>query len=147
MRHIPDSRHARKLESEVFDSERLGQTEDEHEAASAHLRGTLILCLSEPLTIKHLRLQLTGMSHIPDSRHARKLESEVFDSERLGQTEDESAPQMGTSAGHSHPLFVRAAHYQTPPTPAYGHVASLVCVAGGFMFTAAEDDIFIIQPG
>jgi dihydroxyacid dehydratase/phosphogluconate dehydratase len=54
------------------------------------------------------------MRHIPDSRHARKLESEVFDSERLGQTEDESAPQMGT---------------------------------GGFMFTAAEDDIFIIQPG
>ncbi|KAJ5435089.1 Immunoglobulin E-set [Penicillium cf. griseofulvum] len=43
----------------------------EHEAASAHLRGTLILCLSEPLTIKHLRLQLTGMSrvcwHLPSS--------------------------------------------------------------------------------
>ncbi|KAJ5129605.1 Immunoglobulin E-set [Penicillium bovifimosum] len=36
----------------------------EHEAASAHLRGTLILCLSEPLTIKHLRLHLTGMSRI-----------------------------------------------------------------------------------
>ncbi|CAG8947067.1 unnamed protein product [Penicillium salamii] len=36
----------------------------EHEAASAHLRGTLILCLSEPLTIKHLRLQLTGMSRV-----------------------------------------------------------------------------------
>lgn len=36
----------------------------EHEAASAHLRGTLILCLSEPLTIKHIRLQLTGMSRV-----------------------------------------------------------------------------------
>jgi hypothetical protein len=36
----------------------------EHEAASAHLRGTLILCLSEPLTIKHLRLELTGMSRV-----------------------------------------------------------------------------------
>ncbi|KAJ6151891.1 Arrestin-like N-terminal [Penicillium chrysogenum] len=46
----------------------------EHEAASAHLRGTLILCLSEPLTIKHLRLQLTGMSrvcwHLPSSAAA-----------------------------------------------------------------------------
>ncbi|QQK42501.1 HECT-type ubiquitin ligase-interacting protein creD [Penicillium digitatum] len=46
----------------------------EHEAASAHLRGTLILCLSEPLTIKHIRLQLTGMSrvcwHLPSSAAA-----------------------------------------------------------------------------
>ncbi|KAJ5956060.1 hypothetical protein N7501_010339 [Penicillium viridicatum] len=46
----------------------------EHEAASAHLRGTLILCLSEPLTIKHIRLQLTGMSrvcwHLPSSASA-----------------------------------------------------------------------------
>ncbi|KAJ5959554.1 Immunoglobulin E-set [Penicillium vulpinum] len=46
----------------------------EHEAASAHLRGTLVLCLSEPLTIKHIRLQLTGMSrvcwHIPSSAAA-----------------------------------------------------------------------------
>jgi hypothetical protein len=54
------------------------------------------------------------MRHLPDSRHARKLESEVFNGERLGQTEDESAPQMRT---------------------------------GGFMFTAAEHDIFIVQPG
>uniref|UniRef100_A0A093VT96 Carbon catabolite repressor D n=1 Tax=Talaromyces marneffei PM1 TaxID=1077442 RepID=A0A093VT96_TALMA len=36
----------------------------EHEAASAHLRGTLVLCLSEPLTIKHIKLSLTGMSRI-----------------------------------------------------------------------------------
>ncbi|EPS33965.1 putative HECT-type ubiquitin ligase-interacting protein creD [Penicillium oxalicum] len=43
----------------------------EHEAASAHLKGTLVLCLSEPLTIKHIRLHLTGMSrvcwHIPST--------------------------------------------------------------------------------
>lgn len=46
----------------------------EHEAASAHLRGTLVLCLSEPLTIKHLKLSLTGMSricwHLPASATA-----------------------------------------------------------------------------
>ncbi|OOQ84251.1 putative HECT-type ubiquitin ligase-interacting protein creD [Penicillium brasilianum] len=46
----------------------------EHEAASAHLKGTLVLCLSEPLTIKHIRLQLTGMSrvcwHLPSSSTA-----------------------------------------------------------------------------
>ncbi|OKL56332.1 putative HECT-type ubiquitin ligase-interacting protein creD [Talaromyces atroroseus] len=46
----------------------------EHEAASAHLRGTLVLCLSEPLTIKHLKLTLTGMSrvcwHLPASATA-----------------------------------------------------------------------------
>ncbi|KAL2012256.1 hypothetical protein VTN00DRAFT_4974 [Thermoascus crustaceus] len=37
---------------------------NEHEAASAHLRGTVVLCLSEPLTIKHLKLHLTGMSRV-----------------------------------------------------------------------------------
>ncbi|KAJ5089910.1 HECT-type ubiquitin ligase-interacting protein creD [Penicillium argentinense] len=46
----------------------------EHEAASAHLKGTLVLCLSEPLAIKHIRLQLTGMSrvcwHLPSSSTA-----------------------------------------------------------------------------
>ncbi|CAL5868692.1 uncharacterized protein PFLUO_LOCUS2919 [Penicillium psychrofluorescens] len=46
----------------------------EDEAASAHLKGTLVLCLSEPLTIKHLRLQLTGMSrvcwHLPSTSNA-----------------------------------------------------------------------------
>lgn len=36
------------------------------------------------------------MRHIPNAGHARKLESDVFDGERLGQTEDQSAPQMGT---------------------------------------------------
>lgn len=36
----------------------------EHEAASAHLKGTLVLCLSEPLAIKHIRLELTGMSRV-----------------------------------------------------------------------------------
>ncbi|EEP76328.1 CreD protein [Uncinocarpus reesii 1704] len=34
------------------------------EAASAHLKGTLVLCLSEPLTIKYLRLQLVGVCRI-----------------------------------------------------------------------------------
>lgn len=37
---------------------------NEQEAASAHLKGTLVLCLSEPLSIKHIRLQLTGMSRV-----------------------------------------------------------------------------------
>ncbi|KAJ6127150.1 HECT-type ubiquitin ligase-interacting protein creD [Penicillium sp. IBT 18751x] len=47
---------------------------NEHEAASAHLKGTVLLCLSEPLAIKHIRLQLTGMSrvcwHLPSSSSA-----------------------------------------------------------------------------
>ncbi|KAI2359195.1 hypothetical protein LOY91_006852 [Ophidiomyces ophidiicola] len=34
------------------------------EAASAHLKGTLVLCLSEPFTIKHLKLRLVGVSRI-----------------------------------------------------------------------------------
>lgn len=34
------------------------------EAASAHLKGTLVLCLSEPISIKHLKLHLRGMSRI-----------------------------------------------------------------------------------
>ncbi|KAI5309175.1 hypothetical protein KEM55_003877 [Ascosphaera atra] len=37
---------------------------NDQEAASAHLQGTLVLCLNEPLTIKHLRLSLTGMSRV-----------------------------------------------------------------------------------
>ncbi|KAL1969992.1 hypothetical protein VTN77DRAFT_6397 [Rasamsonia byssochlamydoides] len=49
---------------------------NEHEAASAHLRGTLVLCLSEALTIKHLKLTLTGMSrvclHLPTSSGASR---------------------------------------------------------------------------
>jgi hypothetical protein len=28
------------------------------------LKGTLLLCLSEPLAVKHIRLQLTGMSRV-----------------------------------------------------------------------------------
>lgn len=36
----------------------------EQEAASAHLSGKLILCLSEPLSIKHIRLHLTGISRV-----------------------------------------------------------------------------------
>lgn len=36
----------------------------EDEAASAHLCGTVVLCITEPLTIKHLKLHLTGMSRI-----------------------------------------------------------------------------------
>ncbi|WEW58188.1 hypothetical protein PRK78_003656 [Emydomyces testavorans] len=34
------------------------------EAASAHLKGTLVLCLSEPLTVKYVKLQLVGISRI-----------------------------------------------------------------------------------
>lgn len=34
------------------------------EAASAHLKGTVVLCLSEPLTIKHLKLQLIGIARV-----------------------------------------------------------------------------------
>ena len=36
----------------------------EEEAASAHLKGTVVLCLSEPLAIKHVKLNLTGMSRV-----------------------------------------------------------------------------------
>lgn len=36
----------------------------EEEAASAHLKGTLVLCLTEPISIKHLKLRLTGMSRV-----------------------------------------------------------------------------------
>ncbi|KAL2789093.1 hypothetical protein BJX66DRAFT_239754 [Aspergillus keveii] len=43
----------------------------EQEAASAHLSGKLILCLSEPISHKHIRLHLTGISrvcwHLPSS--------------------------------------------------------------------------------
>ncbi|KAL2826118.1 hypothetical protein BDW59DRAFT_67622 [Aspergillus cavernicola] len=43
----------------------------EQEAASAHLSGKLILCLSEPISMKHIRLHLTGISrvcwHLPSS--------------------------------------------------------------------------------
>lgn len=37
---------------------------NEEEAASAHLRGKLVLCLTDPLTIKHIKLSLTGASKI-----------------------------------------------------------------------------------
>jgi hypothetical protein len=36
----------------------------EHEASSAHLRGKLILCLSEPLRVQGITLRLTGVSKI-----------------------------------------------------------------------------------
>ncbi|OJJ30450.1 hypothetical protein ASPWEDRAFT_46034 [Aspergillus wentii DTO 134E9] len=36
----------------------------EHEASSAHLSGKLLLCLSEPLSMKHIRLHLTGISRV-----------------------------------------------------------------------------------
>ncbi|KAL5335857.1 hypothetical protein BJX70DRAFT_374070 [Aspergillus crustosus] len=46
----------------------------EQEAASAHLSGKLILCLSEPISHKHIRLHLTGISrvcwHLPSSSAA-----------------------------------------------------------------------------
>jgi arrestin-related trafficking adapter 4/5/7 len=37
---------------------------NEEEAASALLRGKLVLCLAEPLTVKHIRLTLTGVSKV-----------------------------------------------------------------------------------
>src|SRR5271170_771878 len=37
---------------------------NEHESASAHLTGTLVFCVTEPLTIKHVRLTLSGISRI-----------------------------------------------------------------------------------
>ncbi|KAI5289172.1 hypothetical protein KEM54_004292 [Ascosphaera aggregata] len=53
---------------------------NEQEAASAHLAGTLVLCLNEPLTIKHIKLSLIGMSRVswhssapgPGSRRASR---------------------------------------------------------------------------
>lgn len=36
----------------------------EDEAASALLKGNVVLCLSEPLTIKNIKLHLTGMSRV-----------------------------------------------------------------------------------
>lgn len=36
----------------------------EQEAASAQLSGKLLLCLSEPLSAKHIRLNLTGISRV-----------------------------------------------------------------------------------
>jgi hypothetical protein len=41
-------------------------------------------------------IQTRKVRHIPNTGHARKLESDVFDGERLGQTENQSAPQMRT---------------------------------------------------
>src|SRR5277367_97119 len=43
---------------------------NEHESASAHLTGTLVFCVTEPLTIKHVRLTLSGISRI---RYARSF--------------------------------------------------------------------------
>jgi hypothetical protein len=43
---------------------------NEHESASAHLTGTLVFCITEPLTIKHVRLTLSGISRI---RYARSF--------------------------------------------------------------------------
>jgi arrestin-related trafficking adapter 4/5/7 len=37
---------------------------NEEEAASAHLRGKLVLCLTEPLAVKYIRLTLTGVSKV-----------------------------------------------------------------------------------
>lgn len=48
---------------------------NEGEAASAQLRGKLVLCLAEPLTIKHLKMSLTGVSklaNIPSSGSSKK---------------------------------------------------------------------------
>ena len=36
----------------------------ESEAGSAFLKGNVILCLTEPLTIKHFRLRLDGISRV-----------------------------------------------------------------------------------
>ena len=37
---------------------------NEHESASAHLTGTLVFCVTEPLTIKHVKLTLSGISRV-----------------------------------------------------------------------------------
>jgi len=36
----------------------------EHEAASAQIQGSVVLCLTEPLSIKHLKLTLTGITRM-----------------------------------------------------------------------------------
>ena len=36
----------------------------ENEAASVHLRGTVVLCITEPLTIKNFKLTLSGISRV-----------------------------------------------------------------------------------
>lgn len=36
----------------------------EHEAASAQMQGSVVLCLTEPLSIKHLKLTLTGITRM-----------------------------------------------------------------------------------
>ena len=36
----------------------------EDEAASAHLTGSLVLCLTEPMTINHIDLTLSGIVHM-----------------------------------------------------------------------------------
>jgi hypothetical protein len=62
-----DRSHARKVSALTISSltdEYIVFRGGDDEAASAHLKGTLVLCLSEPLTIKHIRLQLTGMSRV-----------------------------------------------------------------------------------
>ena len=52
------------LTSVRLDDEYIVFRGNEEEAASAHLRGKLVLCLTEPLSIKHLKLTLTGVSKI-----------------------------------------------------------------------------------
>ncbi|PGG96872.1 hypothetical protein GX51_07609 [Blastomyces parvus] len=56
---------------------------NEHEAASTLLNGKLLLCLSEPLQIKYLRLHLTGMSKIllqgSSSRRKSSRENKFFE--------------------------------------------------------------------
>ncbi|PGH00999.1 hypothetical protein AJ80_09075 [Polytolypa hystricis UAMH7299] len=55
---------------------------DEHEAASAHLKGTVVLCLSEPLSIKYLRLHLTGMCRIGWAHGSSASSSRKYGKER-----------------------------------------------------------------
>ncbi|KAL9110456.1 MAG: hypothetical protein Q9227_005000 [Pyrenula ochraceoflavens] len=37
---------------------------NEQEASSAHLKGSVVLCLTEPMTVKYIRLTLTGISRV-----------------------------------------------------------------------------------
>ncbi|CAI7638347.1 unnamed protein product [Penicillium pancosmium] len=78
---------------------------NEHESASAHLKGTLVLCLSEPLAIKHLRLHLTGMSRVCSTAGGRKSWRERVFYEKTWQFRD---------AGKGKTEILAAGNYEYP---------------------------------
>lgn len=83
----------------------------EQEAASAQLSGKLLLCLSEPLSAKHVRLNLTGISrvcwHLPSSSASggRKSWREKVFYEKTWTFRD---------AGKSKPEILAAGNYEFP---------------------------------